>query len=213
MKIELHFHTEETSPCGQVPAKESVKMYKNAGYDAIVVTDHFNKDVFGGKENSWEVIVKSFLKGYKEAVIESENCGLKVLLGMELRFTENNNDYLVYGITEEFLLKHPFMYMGDRGSFRKIADENGLVIIQAHPFRKGCEPTDVWFLDGVEVWNGNPRHDSQNDKALAWAIENNLKQTVGSDFHRVEDLQLKCFETNKQIENSKDLALLLKGQL
>ncbi len=211
MKLELHFHTKESSPCGMVYAKDSVKMYKEAGYDGIVVTDHFNEAVLGEKSDDWDCAVDKFLEGYNEAVIAGEENGLKVLLGMELRISENGNDYLVYGVTEEFLRKYPYLYLEDKETIRKIADENGLCIIQAHPFRKGCVPTDTWFIDGVEVWNGNPRHDSQNEKALMWATENNLTQTVGSDFHRVEDLQNRCFEYDGLIENSKELSKILKS--
>ena len=43
---EMHFHTSEISVCGRVPAAEGVRAYKEKGYDALVVTDHFHSDYF-----------------------------------------------------------------------------------------------------------------------------------------------------------------------
>jgi len=50
------------------------------------------------------------------------------------------------------------------------------------------EPTSSKLLDGLEVYNGNPRHDSQNKKALNYAKNHKLKMISGSDFHEYEDL-------------------------
>ena len=40
MKIDVHVHTSEVSGCGQLPGAEMARLYKQAGYDAIVITDH-----------------------------------------------------------------------------------------------------------------------------------------------------------------------------
>ena len=67
---------------------------------------------------------------------------------MELRFLENDNDYLVYGFNEDFVYSHPDL---DRieclEDFRPIADENNLIVFQAHPFRVGMTVTDDKLLD------------------------------------------------------------------
>jgi hypothetical protein len=42
------------------------------------------------------------------------------------------------------------------------------------PFPEYCRPANPAFLDGVEVFNGNPRHDSRNHLAAAFAEENGL---------------------------------------
>jgi L-amino acid N-acyltransferase YncA len=44
--IETHMHTAESSPCGKVRAKRITRMYKDAGYAGIVVTDHFSEGAF-----------------------------------------------------------------------------------------------------------------------------------------------------------------------
>ena len=42
MKIDLHVHTTGFSYCGKLSATQIVDFYKQAGYDAIVITNHFN---------------------------------------------------------------------------------------------------------------------------------------------------------------------------
>ena len=64
---------------------------------------------------------------------------------------------------------------------------DGALLIQAHPFRNKCTPAPAELLDGVEVLNLNPRHDSHNDLALAYAEEHHLLMTAGSDCHRPGD--------------------------
>ena len=48
-----------------------------------------------------------------------------------------------------------------------------------------CMPAGL--LDGVEVCNENPRHNSHNDRALAYAKEHHLLMTAGSDVHELGD--------------------------
>ena len=38
MKVEMHTHTSETSPCAHINAKDVLKLYKEAGYDTVVIT-------------------------------------------------------------------------------------------------------------------------------------------------------------------------------
>ena len=49
-KFELHLHTDESSGCGKVPAKDAVALYMENGYDGFVVTDHFNPYSCGGPD-------------------------------------------------------------------------------------------------------------------------------------------------------------------
>ena len=42
MKIDLHVHTSEISRCGLMTAEETIRRYRDAGYGAIVIANHFN---------------------------------------------------------------------------------------------------------------------------------------------------------------------------
>ena len=211
-KLEMHFHTMETSPCGEVPAKRGVEIYQNAGYDGIVVTDHFSRIVSGGPETgTWEEICDKFLTGYRYAREAAKNKKIKIFLGMEIRFLDNDNDYLVYGISEELLKQNPWIYMKGLAELYELAKEKNLLIIQAHPYRKYCQLAPVEFLHGIEVYNGNPRHNSRNELAMTAAKKYGLLQLTGSDFHQEEDISGRFQEINHMPETEQELVNILKA--
>lgn len=188
---DMHVHTSEISACGHVPAAQSIRAYRDKGYDAVTVTDHFHAGYFDSlpEELTWAQKVDRWLAGYRAARQAGEALGLRVLLGMELRFDHSPNDYLVYGLTEELLRETPAPYRWDEEAFHRFARENGLFFAQAHPFRPGLTRCSPAWLDGVEVYNGNRRHNSHNDQAAAFAAAHGLIPLAGSDFHEWEDLE------------------------
>ena len=210
----MHFHTKNTSNCANVKAKDAVEEYIKAGYDGIIVTDHMSTSTymkFGRELLSWKKKVDFFLRGYKEA-LETANGRINVLLGMELRFktSEGENDYLVYGINEEFLYNSPNILNLNSEKFYNVCQKNGFLVFQAHPFRVGMKVTNPKYLDGVEIFNGNPRHNSSNDIAEAWAKKYDLMVTSGSDYHEYEDLGSGGIWFNKEIKDNKTLVEELK---
>ena len=211
---EMHFHTKNTSNCANVPAEIAVEEYIKAGYDGIVVTDHLSPSTYmkyGRELLSWKKKVDFFLRGYKEA-LKTANGRINVLLGMELRFrhSEGDNDYLVYGITEEFLYSHPELLSLNSRKFYELCQKNGVLVFQAHPFRVGMKVTNPKHLNGVEIFNGNPRHNSSNDIAETWAKKYDLMVTSGSDYHEIEDLGSGGIWFNKEIKDNKALIEELK---
>lgn len=210
--IELHFHTAESSHCGRVPAADGVRQYKENGYSGIVVTDHFSEHERGGpKGNSWNEVCNRFLTGYHAAKKAAEDMDFHVFLGMEIRFTHDENDFLVYGFAEEFLKRHPWIYMKELPDLAELAKKENLYITQAHPFRPKCSLADPIYLHGIEVYNGNPRHDSHNDLALRAAKEYQLGMTVGSDFHQPEDLSDRCAGFERMPHTEQELEEMLRN--
>lgn len=206
---EMHFHTQNTSNCANVKAEDAVEEYIKAGYDGIVVTDHLSTSTFmkyGRELLPWKKKVDFFLRGYNAAKKAAAG-RINVLLGMELRFrtSEGDNDYLVYGINEDFLYKHPLLLEMNIKMFYKLAKEKGFLVFQAHPFRVGMKVTNPKFLDGVEIFNGNPRHNSSNDIAEIWAKKYGLMVTSGSDYHEYEDLGSGGIWFDKEIKDNKTL--------
>lgn len=99
-KIETHLHTSHVSRCGQLNAAQIVSAYKEAGYSAVIVTDHYSRITFDHlKINLYDDSDKlsPFLAGYRYLLEEGAKVGLEVYRGAEVRFDECNNDYLVYG--------------------------------------------------------------------------------------------------------------------
>ncbi len=213
MKVEMHTHTSETSPCAHISAKEILKMYKEAGYGTVVITDHYSKwasEQSGAKTP--DEVTFHFLKGYRTALKYAQKYDINVLLGCEVTLTESPNDYLLYGVSESFFFKHSFLYNLSIEELSEICHSEGILIIQAHPGRAYCEPVNPALLDGAEVYNGNPRHDSNNDKTYAWAYEHDLIMTSGSDFHEKEDLAHGGIDTEYDIKTEEQLIkTLLSG--
>ena len=189
-RYEIHTHTAEVSSCGYVNAKEVVNMHKDAGYQGVVITDHFNEEYFSRLEGkSWDEKIMCFLEGYRQASAEGRRIGIDVLWGIELRFTENDNDFLVYGLDEAFLKKNENLHLSNIREFMELINERqDTLVYQAHPFRDGCQLVNPLIVHGLEIFNGNPRHDSRNHLAAQIASDNNLLVISGSDFHRPGDL-------------------------
>ena len=209
-KYDIHVHTKETSPCGKVEAVDVVKLYKSSGYTGIVITDHYYKDFFDKSPCiGWNGKIDDYLKGYKKALREGTIIGLHVLLGMEIKFNDNPNDYLVYGIDEDFLKNNPELYNLDLKEFKDVLSGTNTLIYQAHPFRKGQYVKEPELLDGIEVYNGNPRHDSHNEQAYNYAIKKHLKYISGSDFHQVCDIAKGGIIVNDYITTINELIMVL----
>ncbi|MDF2610672.1 MAG: hypothetical protein K0R92_2146 [Lachnospiraceae bacterium] len=212
-RFEMHFHTKESSPCGKVPAKTGVDLYQKAGFNGIVVTDHFSKSVYGGPEGEdWEEICNKFLRGYHLAKDAAKESDFQIFLGMEIRFPHDENDFLLYGINEEFVRRNPWIYMEELDRLYEIARKENLLIVQAHPFRNNCFLASVELLHGIEVFNGNPNHDSRNDLAAEAAKRHNLIKIIGSDFHRIGDISDKRFELEGMPISEQELVMLIKSK-
>ena len=216
-KTELHAHTKETSNCGEVPAAELIEAYINAGYSSVVITDHLSTHTYFRYDYvnmSWDKKIDVFVKGYKAAK-DAARGRINVLFGMELRFDQDNvdNDYLVFGIDENFLRYNGDLINMNIKSFSKLAHENGLIIFQAHPFRVNMRISDPKYLDGIEVYNACVRHNSNNDIAEAWADKYGLLKSSGSDYHRPEDVGKGGIITETLItDNTELIKTLLSGE-
>ena len=211
---ETHFHTSLVSPCAKVPPEEAVAAYAERGYTTLVVTDHYNRWIYDyhGCEDP-QAWVELFLSGYRRICeIARDYPEMQVLLGMELHLTENCNDLLVYGVTEQDLHDAPMLYDWSLRELRAYADKKGWLIIHAHPFRDGLTVLSPSYVDGVEVYNGNPRHNSRNEIARHWARLHGLLMTAGSDYHEREDVARGGLLTIEPITTIEELqAAIRKG--
>lgn len=212
MKWELHAHCCETSRCGHVPAETLVKSYSGAGFTGLVLTDHYNAPTLDALTGTPEEKVEKWLRGYEIARRTGEECGLRVLFGLEARLPDSENDYLIYGATPELLREHALLYRMTLPQLHALVNSCGAILIQAHPFREVCTPAPAEELDGVEVFNGHPRHNSHNYLAMAFAARHpHLIRTSGSDYHRTQDLATGGIQTDCEIQTPADLVQCLKN--
>lgn len=211
-KTETHLHTAEVSKCSKLRAAEMVKSYHEAGYKTIIISDHFSVNYIKSLgEIPWQDKITIFLQGYYKAKEAAKAFDMNVLAGAEITFPDADNDYLVYGITKEFLISYPDLFGQGIEKFHERAKEHGLLVVQAHPYRDDvCFPTPS-CVDGIEVYNSNPRHCDYNEKAEAMAKENGLFYLSGSDAHRVDDLGKVGILTDKEIKNSDDFIEVIRS--
>ncbi len=214
IKFELHAHTKENDICANMTADEIVKAYKGAGYDGIVITNHFfdlslewYKDELAGCDHRG--VIDYYLKGYRKAKATGDAIGMTVLMGLELRFDGTINDYLVYGVDEDFLYKSPLLNTLNLDSFLEILPPDA-ILYQAHPFRNGMTVTDPKKLYGIEVFNGGTSED-RNEMAELWAEKFELNKISGSDFHGIQHLARGGVIFQNNIRDSKQLVTQLKA--
>ena len=210
-KTELHCHSNDVSECARVNTTDIINKFVSKGYTTLVLTNHFNTGTmrFVGASN-WDEWIDKYILGYEKLKNDARG-KLNILLGMELRFDENVNDYLVFGITEEFLRGNPSMLTMSPRTFSELARENGCIFIQAHPFRNGMTVNNPQHLDGVEVFNGHFGHDSRNDIARMWAEKFNLIMTSGTDFHYNDSPANGGILTEDEITSMDQLVQVLKS--
>ncbi|MBR4416935.1 MAG: PHP domain-containing protein [Victivallales bacterium] len=104
--FDAHVHTAESSRCGRMPGAEVAEIYAKKGYSGIIITDHFiNCNTRADRNAPWEEQVAVLMAGYKAAKARGDEIGLKVFFGFE--GGSEGNDFLTYGLGEEWLLKHP----------------------------------------------------------------------------------------------------------
>lgn len=200
-KYETHLHTCQGSACGISKGSDYIKPYFDAGYTGIFVTDHF----FGGntavsRDLIWNERINLYCKGYEDALETAKLFNQKNnLLGTEKEFkvffgieqTFNGDDYLIYGLSKDWLLAHPEVETMNHKELFDAVNNNAGLMIQAHPFRlRGymdaihVHPREV---HGVEILNAGNKPD-ENDLAALYAEKYNFPVTAGSDIHNVDKL-------------------------
>ena len=210
-KTELHCHSLEISQCARVNSNDIVEKFYNAGYTTLVLANHLTLGTMSyNKAETWKEFVDKYVSAY-ESLCAAASGKMHILLGAELRFNENSNDYLLFGITKEFLLSHPEIFDLNPERIQPILKENGILLIQAHPFRNGMTVINPRFLDGVEVFNGHFGHDSRNEIANAWAEKFNLIKTSGTDFHYNTSPANGGILTSEEITSMPQLVEILKS--
>ena len=186
---ETHLHTCQASACGKSTGAEHVRYYHSIGFKGIFITDHF----FGGnscipRNLPWKERIRRYRAGFDDAWNEGQKCGLDVFFGWEETF--QGDDYLVYGLSPEWMEEHPEMERWThREQFEAVRAAGGCVV-QAHPYR--CRDyihiitLNKDYVDAVEVANAGNRA-IEDAMAIRYAEKYGLYQTCGSDNHHSRD--------------------------
>ncbi|MEI8199376.1 MAG: PHP-associated domain-containing protein [Eubacteriales bacterium] len=207
-KYETHLHTSETSACAFDTGSDMVRAFAGAGYQGIVVTDHFfNGNTTVPSHLPWGRRVELFCRGYENARAEGDKCGLQVFFGWEYGY--DHTDLLTYGLDREFLLEHPDILSWGLEEYAQQVHRHGGFITHAHPFREAFYISKIRLfpaiVDAVEVINASHTNPSYNRMALQYAKENNLRFMSGSDSHAVDQVFGGGVAFDRKMESIADL--------
>ena len=215
-KLEPHLHTYPVSSCSKLEADELIRLHKEAGYDTVIISDHFSRYHYARLEidlrqtMTWEQYVDRFLTGYETAKAAGEKYGVRVLFSVELSLGVDH--FLLYGAGKDFLLSRKDLFDLTAEELYAHTRAHGVTVIQAHPLRDGkCTPHPL-YVDGFEVLNSHPRHNNYNDEVLAIAEQYpHLLRTAGSDVHQVVDVNGSAVLSEAPVESVDAYLKLLRS--
>ena len=191
---ELHLHTNAASLCSIVEPEAYINFYIKMGYSGMVVTDHFyHGNTAVNRRIPWDMFIDEYCEGYNRAKREGAKHGFTVLFGFEQKFTDGNDEYIVLGISPEWLKAHPEIRDMERIPFFDIVHKANGFVIQAHPFRERYYISDIRlsldYVDAIEVYNQGDT-DEQVRRAYEYAKNLGLPMTAGTDVHSIHDREV-----------------------
>ena len=218
-KYQIHVHTAPCSACGRMTPSELCRALYENGYQGTVITNHFyhgNSGIDRSEATSWEEFVSEYEKDYLLCVEEAKKFDLDIIFGIE-EGVFPGIEILCYGITPEILYKNPQLRNCCFEDLIKTMRENGVVVIQPHPFREADyipEPRrlPLEYIDGIEIYNGGNSREEMNDKAVEFANEHpSLIKTSSADAHTPDRVAIGGIKTRVRIKTPAELAKILKN--
>lgn len=191
MKVEIHSHTLEHSPCSTVPLKELLGVAEMCGYDAIFLTDH-------GKIWTPDEI--------KDA--QSHCSRLRVFPGIEVTL-QGGYDVLVLGAQDE-----AYENVDTPDEVFAMACADDCLTVLAHPFRwHETLPPFASLSDAIEVYTCNHPELEKAARSQAYAEEFNMAPVHSGDTHGLNFLNKFWIETEGEFETPQEFRrMIIAGQ-
>ncbi len=182
MFIDMHVHTGGISCCCKGDYKEMLNAAKGAGFDGVVICNHYTKAYF--TDENYDEWIEKYIDEYYKCRDYGKEIGLKTFFGIEVTYDkEPIIHFLIYGADKEFLRNNKFLCDKTQEELYKICKESNCQLVQAHPFRYGATVKDTDFLDGIEI-NCHPKYqNSYSEEIVDIAKKKDLFVTVGCDYH------------------------------
>ena len=182
LKIDPHVHSTGVSLCSHVTCEQIIDEKIKLGYDGVVLTNHCQPWYY--PENKHSEFMERTIKEFQHGKVYADKRNFRFYLGVEVSlFEPHYADWLLYGVTEEFLRESPCLYTLSQKELFEYCQKYGVVMIQAHPYRQApCNPK---YMHGVEI----NCSDVDLDKITLveeFARAHNLLVTCGTDYHFVE---------------------------
>ena len=214
---EMHQHTAPCSACAGGDPADTVLALKYAGFSGMVLTNHFLHGNTGiDRDLPWEDFVRCYENDYLTAKEAGDKNDFDVLFGIE-EHVGRGKEILLYGITPEFLYRHPELRDGGLEAYSNAARQEGVLVFQAHPYRDRSYIADplenlpIELLDGFETYNAENK-DEANVLAAEYAERHGLLVSAGSDAHfeyRERRFGIQC---PHRIRTEEELARTLKSR-
>ncbi len=182
IRIDPHVHSSGISLCSRVTVQDIVDQKKKLGYDGVVLTNHCQPWYYPAPDH--KLYVERVIEEFHRAKAYGEKQNFRVYLGLEVTIPLPYGDWLLYGITEEFLRQSLCLYLLTQKELFELCEQWGVLLIQAHPLRRGCVLGNPEYMHGVEL-NCTPNVGDLErwEEIKAFAREHNLLVTCGTDYH------------------------------
>ena len=182
MKIDTHTHSMGISLCSRISYERLIDSKKSLGYDGAILTNHCQSHYYAPEmQDQW---LECFIKEYNSAAEYAAKRNFKLFFGMEVTLSSPKfADYLLFGLTESVLRSVKCcMYNMTQKQLFSFCEDNGMLLIQAHPLRHSDCPSDPAFLHGLEI-NCQPNDLIFAEKIVKFAEDAGLFVTCGTDYH------------------------------
>lgn len=212
--MELHMHTSQSSACGMGTPAEMVAAYLQAGYDGILLTDHFlNGNTCVDRSQPWEKQIDDYCLAYEMAKAEGDKVGLAVYFGYE--FNYYTTEFITIGMDKNWLKAHPEIMTMTPEEYLQLVRRDGGINIHAHPFREEKYIHTHRFypdlVDAVEVLNLGNKKQVFNDRAYEYAVKHHLPMTSGSDCHSPKGKKGAGIALEKKPESIQDIISCIRS--
>ena len=206
MKVETHFHAFGGSHCADGNNELAVEKYLQAGYGGVVVTTHYGLGYYVWYSPlSHKEKLDYFFKVYDDFAAIANKRGLKTFLGAEVRCVPTNTEYMLLGFDRQFLYDNIPLFCYSQKQLFNLAEKNGFLMYQTHPFREKVVAGSPEFMHGAEAFNGHYHHLNDNDRAREFCKVNGLLPLSGTDYHHDDQPVTAGIIVPDDIENEKQL--------
>ena len=183
IRIDPHVHSKGISGCSHVSCEEIIDEKMNLGYDGVILTNHCQSWYYPQEEHA--SFMEKVIAEYKAGKAYADKKGFRFYLGIEVTLRQPHYaDWLLIGVTEEFLRESPCLYTLTQKELFDYCENWGVVMIQAHPYRQS--PCDPAYMHGIEI-NCSKSDLDKVSLVEEFAAQHKLLVTCGTDYHFIEN--------------------------
>ena len=181
LRCDPHVHTGGISTCCPLGYPKIIDEKVAQGYQMAVLTNH-SQSWYCPPHQHGE-FMQRHLEEFDRAYAYAKERGLTLLLGLEVTVRDPRwTDWLLYGVTENFMLHAPCLYELTQRQLFELCKIHGIVMVQAHPFRYHDSIANPNFSHGIEI-NCSAGDLQHKDEILRQAQTHSLTVTCGTDYH------------------------------